>query len=162
MAAELNALTRPPGTATEGSVAVAVRAGKYRAIEYLPSTGSIITETLRETARLPVTGWARACDLDRVGDSDTFVSLIGPGPGCAMTMTTDLADPVIIATLRASHGRRLPLLDDGMRDRALSAERHTTVTFRDGRGVAGGADQARAAAPVRASAGSRRPRRVWR
>ena len=56
---------------------------------------------------LPVMDWARAYGLIRDPGSDPHaVSLIGPGPGFdpGYAMTTDLDDPVIIATLTTADG----------------------------------------------------------
>ncbi len=68
----------------------------------------------RPTVSLPVAPWARAYGLDRDSDAGT-IPLLGPGPRFdrPYAMTTDLTDPVIVATLPASAGLALPLLIDG-------------------------------------------------
>jgi len=56
---------------------------------------------------LPVAPWARASGLDRDPGRDAgTVPLLGPGFDCGYAMTTDLARPVLIATLPAAGGRR--------------------------------------------------------
>jgi hypothetical protein len=66
---------------------------------------------------LPVMAWARAYGLTRDPGSDPHaVCLIGPGPGLdpGYAMTTDLDDPVIIATVTTAGGKPAgPLLIDG-------------------------------------------------
>ena len=66
---------------------------------------------------LPVEPWARAYGLiPAPGSSPHTVSLIGPGPGFdpEYAMTTDLDEPVIIATLTSPAGEAAgPLLIDG-------------------------------------------------
>ena len=65
---------------------------------------------------LPVTAWARAYGLIRApGGRQHTVSLIGPGPDFdpEYAMTTDLDEPVIIATLTNAGGEPAPLLIDG-------------------------------------------------
>ena len=66
---------------------------------------------------LPVMAWARAYGLIRdPGSEPHAVSLIGPGPGFdpGYAMTTDLDDPVIIATITTADGEPAgPLLIDG-------------------------------------------------
>ena len=76
----------------------------------------IIRAAPRETVSLPAAPWARAYGLDRdPGRNTGTVPLPGPGPGfdrgCAMT--TDLAQPVLVATLPAASGPPCPLLIDG-------------------------------------------------
>jgi hypothetical protein len=77
---------------------------------------AIIRARPRETVSLPAGPWARAYGLDRDPGSDTgTIPLLGPGPGFdrAYAMTTDLAQPVIIATVPVSGGPPCPLLIDG-------------------------------------------------
>jgi hypothetical protein len=66
---------------------------------------------------LPVEPWARAYGLlPAPGSSPHTVSLIGPGPGFdpEYAMTTDLDEPVIIATVTSPAGEAAgPLLIDG-------------------------------------------------
>jgi len=76
----------------------------------------IICAAPRETVSLPVAPWARAYGLDRDPSSHTgTVPLLGPGTGFdrGYAMTTDLAQPVLIATLPATGGPPCPLLIDG-------------------------------------------------
>ena len=64
----------------------------------------------------PVEPWARACGLDRDPGSDTAtIPLLGPGPGFsrACAMTTDLSQPLIIATLPVTGDEPAALLIDG-------------------------------------------------
>jgi len=71
----------------------------------------------RPAQPLPVQPWARAYDLIRdPGSGPDVISLIGPGPGFdpGYAMTTDLDDPVIIATITTAGGKPAgPLLIDG-------------------------------------------------
>jgi hypothetical protein len=65
---------------------------------------------------LPVAAWARAYGLDRAPGADPHtIALIGPGPDFdpAYALTTDLAQPVIIATLLPAGQPPAPLLIDG-------------------------------------------------
>ena len=115
MAAELNALTRPPGTATAGSVAVAVPGREYRTIEYLPSTGWLLSRAPRPAQPLPVTLRARAYSLIPGPDASPHsIPLLGPGPGFDRdyAMTTDLTRPLIIATVPVPGGPPAALLID--------------------------------------------------
>src|SRR5215472_12597665 len=63
---------------------------------------ALIAEQPREAQPLPVEAWARYYGLDRSDDRHS-VSLIGPGPNFdrGYAMTTDLAEPVIVATLHS-------------------------------------------------------------
>jgi len=78
-------------------------------------------ELLRRVPRparpLPVMAWARAYGLiPGPGSSPHSVPLIGPGPGFDpdYALTTDLDDPLIIASITAaSDGEPAPLLIDG-------------------------------------------------
>jgi hypothetical protein len=78
---------------------------------------AIIRAEPRETVSLPVEPWARAYGLDRDPGSDTAAAfpLLGPGPGFsrAYAMTTDLTQPVIIATLPVTGDEPAALLIDG-------------------------------------------------
>jgi hypothetical protein len=69
--------------------------------------------------------WARAYGLIRdPGTEPQMISLIGPGPGfdSRYAMTTNLDDPVIIATLTTVGGKPAgPLLIDGYALPSLSA-----------------------------------------
>jgi len=70
----------------------------------------------RPAQPLPVMAWARAYGLPGPGSSPQSVPLIGPGPGFdpGYAMTTDLDDPVIIASITADgDGPPAPLLIDG-------------------------------------------------
>jgi hypothetical protein len=63
------------------------------------AAAEIIRRRPRWTTRLPVPAWARACGLDQDPDSGS-----GPGQGLdrAYAMTTDLAEPLIIAAVPLS------------------------------------------------------------
>jgi hypothetical protein len=69
----------------------------------------------RKTISLPVEPWARAYGLDHDGSDTGRIPLLGPGPGFdrAYAMTTDLTQPLIIATLPGTGGGPLALLIDG-------------------------------------------------
>jgi hypothetical protein len=82
----------------------------------ITAAAAIIRATPRETAVLPVAPWARAYGLDRdPGDDTATIPLLGPGPGFdrAYAMTTDLTQPVIVATLPVAGDEPAPLLIDG-------------------------------------------------
>jgi hypothetical protein len=77
-------------------------------------------ELLRRVPRpaqpLPVMAWARAYGLiPSPGSRSHAVPLIGPGPGFdpGYAMTTDLDDPVIIASITVAGEPPAPLLIDG-------------------------------------------------
>jgi hypothetical protein len=77
----------------------------------------LLADAPRPARPLPVTAWARALGLDREPGADPHtIALIGPGPGFdpAYALRTDLAQPVIIATLTPAGQRPAPLLVDGM------------------------------------------------
>ena len=77
---------------------------------------AIIRAEPRDTVSLPVEPWARAYGLDRdPGDDTATIPLLGPGPGFnrAYAMTTDLTQPVIVATLSVAGDEPAPLLIDG-------------------------------------------------
>jgi hypothetical protein len=70
----------------------------------------------RPAQPLPVTPWAHAYGLiPATRASPHSVSLLGPGPGFdrGYAMTTDLSEPVIIATVPVPAGPPAPLLIDG-------------------------------------------------
>lgn len=70
----------------------------------------------RPARPLPVEPWARAGLLPAPGGSPHTVSLIGPGPDFdpQYAMTTDLDEPLIIASVTADGtGQPYPLLIDG-------------------------------------------------
>lgn len=70
----------------------------------------------RPAQPLPVTPWAHAYGLiPAPGASPHSVSLLGPGPGFDhdFAMTTDLSQPVIIATVPVPGGSPASLLIDG-------------------------------------------------
>lgn len=72
---------------------------------------AIIAERPREIRSLPVESWARFYGLD---SSDEAVSLFSAqGLDRDYAMTTDLAEPVLVATLRSSSNEQFPLLIDG-------------------------------------------------
>jgi hypothetical protein len=79
------------------------------------AAAAIIRGEPRETISLPVEPWAGAYGLDRDGSDTGTIPLLGPGPGFdrAYAMTTDLTQPVIIATLPGTGGGPLALLIDG-------------------------------------------------
>ena len=69
----------------------------------------------RPPVPVPVEAWARASGLDRDPDTGRHaISLIGPGPDFSpeYAMTTNPAEPVILATLAGTEGES-PLLIDG-------------------------------------------------
>ena len=77
----------------------------------------LLADAPRLARPLPVTAWAYACGLDREPGADPrTIALIGPGPGFdpACALGTDLAQPVIIATLAPAGQRPAPLLIDGI------------------------------------------------
>ena len=89
---------------------------EYRRSEYHPSTGWLLRAAPRPLRPLPVGPWARACGLlPAPGGGPHTVSLIGPGPDFdpEYAMTTDLTEPVIIATVPVSGGPPCLLLIDG-------------------------------------------------
>jgi hypothetical protein len=74
---------------------------------------ALIAESPREPKVLPVAPWARFYGLD--SPDGPGVSLFTPHAGFDRdyAMTTDLRDPVLIATLRSNEGEEFPLLIDG-------------------------------------------------
>ena len=82
----------------------------------ITAAAAIIRARPRKTVHLPVAPWARAYGLDRDPSSDTgTIPLLGPGPGFnrAYAMSTDLTEPVIVATVPVSGGPPCLLLIDG-------------------------------------------------
>jgi hypothetical protein len=77
----------------------------------------LLRATPRPAQPLPAGPWARAYGLlPAPGGGPHAVSLIGPGPDFdpQYAMTTDLDEPVIIATIASPDGERAgPLLIDG-------------------------------------------------
>jgi hypothetical protein len=75
---------------------------------------NLIIERPRETQRLPVTMWAEAYGLAPLPGKHSM-SLIGPGPNFDRdyAMTTDVTEPVIVATLHSRGIGEAPLLIDG-------------------------------------------------
>src|SRR6266487_3448351 len=77
----------------------------------------LLRRVLRPARPLPVMAWARAYGLiPGPGSSPHAVPLTGPGPGFNpdYALTTDLDDPVIIASITAAgSGPPAPLLIDG-------------------------------------------------
>jgi len=73
---------------------------------------AIIAESPRETQALPVAAWAQFYGL---GDAETEgVSLFAATHlDRDYAMTTNLAEPVLVATIRSSEHRTRPLLIDG-------------------------------------------------
>lgn len=74
---------------------------------------AMIAETPRETRQLPVQPWARFYGLDST--EEQRFSLFWPSANLDKdyAMTTDLSEPVLIATLRNNDGEDFPLLIDG-------------------------------------------------
>ena len=78
--------------------------------------GTLLRAAPRRPVPIPVAAWARAYGLTRDPASDQHtISLIGPGPDFSpqYAMTTDPAEPVILATLASAAGEQSPLLIDG-------------------------------------------------
>lgn len=78
--------------------------------------GTLLHAAPRPPVPIPVEAWARAYGLDRDPDTGRHaISLIGPGPDFNpdYALTTDPAEPVILATLAGPDGEPLPLLIDG-------------------------------------------------
>ena len=78
--------------------------------------GVLLRAAPRPPVPIPVVAWARAYGLVRepaIGRN--AISLIGPGPDFSpeYAMTTDPAEPVILATVAGPGGEPLPLLIDG-------------------------------------------------
>lgn len=75
---------------------------------------ALLAEKPRERSLLPVMPWVRQYGLDLLNRPDTAPILgVGPGFDRDYAMTTDLAEPLIVATLRTSDHGRSPLLIDG-------------------------------------------------
>ena len=82
----------------------------------IPAATAILRREPRPARPLPVTEWARAYGLiPGPGGSPDAVPLIGPGPGFdpGYAMTTDLTEPVIVATIPVPGGPPALLLIDG-------------------------------------------------
>jgi hypothetical protein len=78
--------------------------------------GVLLRGTPRPPVPIPVADWARAYGLIREpGSGRHAISLIGPGQDFSpeYAMTTDLGEPVILATLDGVGGELTPLLIDG-------------------------------------------------
>lgn len=73
----------------------------------------LIAESPRETKLVPVTPWAQFYGLDRSDGPSFSLFTSHAGFDRDYAMTTDLSDPVLIATLRNSEGEEFPLLIDG-------------------------------------------------
>lgn len=77
---------------------------------------ALIADRSRATLSVPVAAWARAYGLDSLGEEHGSISLVGPGPDFdpEYAMTTDLTEPVIVATMRSDDTSQVaPLLIDG-------------------------------------------------
>lgn len=75
---------------------------------------ALLTEKPREPQPLPVMPWVRQYGLDLLDHPETAPILgVGPGFDRDYAMTTDLSEPLIVATLRTSDHGRSPLLIDG-------------------------------------------------
>jgi hypothetical protein len=74
---------------------------------------AIVAESPRETRTLPVQPWAKFYGLD-TPDGTSF-SLFRPSSNfdAEYALTTDLAEPLIVATLRSRGNEEFPLLIDG-------------------------------------------------
>lgn len=75
---------------------------------------AMLAERPREPQSFPVMPWARQYGLDLVDEPDR-VPILGVGPDFdrEYAMTTDLTQPLIVATMRLSDGAETPLLIDG-------------------------------------------------
>jgi hypothetical protein len=75
---------------------------------------ALIAEKPRPTHLLPVDAWARFYGLAEPEDKSS-IPLISPGAGFDRdyALTTDLTEPVVVATLRDAEGYESPLLIDG-------------------------------------------------
>lgn len=74
---------------------------------------ALVAESLRETKLLPVKPWARFFGLDDPDGSGVWLFTPRPGFDRDYAMTTDLSEPVLVATLRNNEGEEFPLLIDG-------------------------------------------------
>lgn len=75
---------------------------------------ALLAEQPREPQPLPVMPWVRQYGLDLLDHPETAPILgIGPGFDRDYAMTTDLTEPLIVATLRTSDHGQSPLLIDG-------------------------------------------------
>jgi hypothetical protein len=106
----------PPAPPDDPAAAEADESARWRIVGPwtfdVAAAVSIICRWPRRTTRLPVPAWARACGLDQDPDSGTPS---GPGPGRALdrayAMTTDLAQPLIIASVPLGNAAYNVLLD---------------------------------------------------
>lgn len=81
---------------------------EYRTSEYHPATGWLRRAAPRPPQPLPVQPWARAYALIRAPRQRSARGLPDrPGLDSGYAMTTNLDDPVIIATLSATGARQL-------------------------------------------------------
>jgi hypothetical protein len=82
----------------------------------------ILAAAPRPPSSLPVGPWAGAFCFD---PGPGHVSLLGPGTGFdpAYALTTDLADPVLVALITAGDGRSSRCSSTVMHHRSLSAVR---------------------------------------
>lgn len=75
---------------------------------------ALLAERPRKSQLLPVMPWVRQYGLDLLEHPETAPILgVGPGFDRDYAMTTDLTEPLIVATLRTSDHGRSPLLIDG-------------------------------------------------
>ena len=78
--------------------------------------GVLLRAAPRPPRMIPVQAWARAYGLlPAPGGGPHTIPLIGHGPDFSpgYAMTTDLGEPVILATLAGASGEPMPLLIDG-------------------------------------------------
>ncbi|MER7471257.1 hypothetical protein [Micromonospora sp. NPDC000018] len=83
---------------------------------FIDATEVLIATAFRDPQSLDVTAWASAYRLTRLDDPHR-VNLIGPtstGLNRAYAMTTDLAEPLIVAQLDVTGHPPSPLLIDGI------------------------------------------------
>ncbi len=91
--------------------------------------GVLLRATPRPPVPIPVADWARAYGLIREpGGGRHAISLIGPGQDLSpeYAMTTDLGEPVILATLDGAGGELTPLLIDGYALPVIVQVKHLT------------------------------------
>ena len=75
---------------------------------------ALLAEKPRAPQPLPVMPWVRQYGLDLLDHPETAPILgVGPGFNREYAMTTDLSEPLIVATLRTSDHGHSPLLIDG-------------------------------------------------
>jgi hypothetical protein len=73
----------------------------------------IIAERPRQTWPLPVAAWARFYGLARPDGESCSLFTALPDLDQAHAMTTDLSEPVLMATMQNEAGQAFPLLIDG-------------------------------------------------